>query len=1040
MESDRSATHDEDVTRRPAANICSRYEQISVSGSSRMQIGHVYGTTQPSESDTVHEQDVLLDSSAEQEIDPHTPIIPSKVQRSLSSNAAVPDTRLSAQSGDIERSEAHSMFHDFAEREKESLSLLARRLGKVSVAKSLPPPSQTPQVPSQRAEPPRLKAKMRPKTDTLGLGSPPRKHHPDVVHKKPPPPLPSRPSKLVSMPSPVQPAKPSFEGYLFTLLDPVQLGEEVSWTKTRKAKLRASSQEIFDKATSHGKKTGWTCAQQLQALDSGQQALIQRLLADRNADKGEHTVEWTLFDVQKLYEQRWDVFETRRVNHAIRVTIKRGDMAIFAEDTEDGSAGKRVSSEGVFKFLVTSTHENSLDVDFKENTLDGLDSRQNMGPPLPQKFRDRQHDISHLQENVVDIDDELQDVKHEANDFPVLSTIPEKNTTEEAPNAEWALVGVDSLFEHTPEDGRVNNDTGVDLRRGGVAGELARDLELADKNSEEATQEQFTLKLQLQLEEDEVALEDATAPQHAQDIDDVLPIDGASDKDSSTLAGHLGHSHDVYNKSGDNPLESSKQILHQHFNKDSFLDSLSSVQSTRDDFWSNPDSLRDRPSRRGTPGTSPERGDQKRPADQYRLPYLYEERNGRRGSRPNLLLDRDPQRSVSILEDIAEYAYKVERVSHTKLLQPSKLLDDITKSLFCTRELEPILVAACKDVDINAERLEQNLRRLIQLFGGELKSEATDARELEAARAMMTPEVSSYIAWSILQHVKAATSKPNSVEAPQIGPPKVYGTNSGHWETFRKVRRFLIPATTSFRTFEEEVIWMNRNQDLNTKEVELVANAATLHESKMALQSAKRLSAILNITFVYLPLSFSASFFGMNMQYTGTTQHEYGWLLASLSLTIVSIILAFHLSAMLKDHQKIGIPSTSNSGTHTLLYNSDAYDIFRAGLLDCVHEPYGKRILLAIGGEVEQSGVHLEQDSIHHVAREISWVPVQSFTYPSDTDLSCAGAAKAFIEDRLGESWNWWPLAPRIHRPRSGYCRIQWKSVCIPISNPSIDA
>lgn len=625
-------------------------------------------------------------------------------------------------------------------------------------------------------------------------------------------------------------------------------------------------------------------------------------------------------------------------------------------------------------------------------------------------------------------------------DFPVLSTIPEKDTTEEAPNAEWALVGVNSLFEHTPEDGKVDDSMGVNLDRGDAARKLAQDSRLVDENSKERTQDQSTLKLQLQLEEDEVALEDRTAPPHVQDIDDMLPIDGASDEDSSTPAGHLGLSHDVYDKSGDMPPESAKQILHQHFNKDSFLDSLSSVQSTRDDFWSNPDSGGDRPFRRGTPGTSPERGYLQRSADQYRLPYLYEERHGRLGSRPDLLLDRDPQRSVSILEDIAQYAYKVERVNHTKLPQPSKLLDDITKSLFCTRELEPILAAACKDVDIGAERLEQNLRRLIQLFGEELKSEATDARELEAARAMMTPEVSSYIAWSILQHVKAASSKPDRVEAPQTGPSKVYGTDAGHWETFRRLRSLLMPATTSFRTFEEEVIWMNRNQDLNTKEVELVFNAATLHESKMALQSAKRVSALTYIAFVYLPLSFSASFFGMNMQDTGKTQHEYGWLLAPLFLTTVCILLAFHLSAMLRDHHMIGIPPISTSGTHTLLYNSDAYDIFRAGLLDSVHEPYEKRILLAIGGEVEQSGLHLEQDSIHYVAREISWVPVQFFTYPSDTDPSCAGAAKAFVEDRLGESWNWWPLAPRIHRPRSGYCRIQWKSVCISISKPSIDA
>jgi hypothetical protein len=1388
MESDLSATHDKDVTKRPAANDWSRYEQISAFGSSRLHAGNHYGTTQPPESETVLEQDAPLPDSVVQDTDPHTPIIPSKVQRPPSSNAAVPDTRVSGQRGDISRSEAHSMFHDFAEREKESLSLLTRRLGKVSVAKPLPPPSQIPQVPFPRAVPRRTSASMHLQANALPSKPLKQMQDHDASDKKSLPPLPARASRPTSIQTPVESDKPSFEGYLFTLLDPVQPGEDVSWTKTRKAKLRASSQEVFDKATSHGKKTGWTCAQQLQALDSGQQALIQRLLADKNADKGEHTVEWTLFGVQKLYEERKSAFRTSKFNYAIRVTIKRGDMAIIAENTQDKSADKRLSSEDLSKFLVTSTHENSLEREFKEHTLDGLDTRQNMGPPLPQKFRDRQHDISHLQENVTDINDELQDVKHKANvherrkilkasldpehgkqpvdrdngtlspsikpllqegsrskfpspaeayttanndfladlhspthallasksnyqnllegnhllgisypdslstgltskrtshkvaaqrrrnrindalkemralipassgarvekfireefmtnggggdddsqetkeknsprrklrrsvndleisvedtrgheqtmpdvdirpesfganlqdtntevsgshdwgisaaggadgmlvgadiseactsphydrqeaappseprstqtetaqedkthrhddvnvaDLPVLSTIAEKVTTEEAPNAEWALVSVNSLFEHTPEDGKVNNPTGVNLDRGDLARELAQDLKLVDENSKETTQEQSTLKLQLQLEEDEVALQGRTAPQHGQDVRNIVQLDDVSDDDLLTLGEDLdlGYSNGVHSKCGHMLPESAgpmpqvssiplltdaqrrapipvppslfqptpgqppprgsyvptwpsygtadvlpenarklmsdpklkaaaeERVLQVWSNEqDNFLDSLSSVQSTRDDFWSNPDSCRDQPSRRGTPGTSPERGYLQRPADQHRLLYLYGERHGRRDSRPDLLLDRDPQRSVSILEDIAQYAYNVERVSHTKLTQPPELLDDITKSLLCTRELEPILAAACKDVDIGAERLEQNLRRLIQLFGEELKSEATDARELEAARAMMTPEVSSYIAWSILQHVKAASSKPDGVEARRTGPSRVSGTDAGHWQTFRKLRSLLMPATTSFRTFEEEVIWMNRNQDLNTKEVELVVNAATLHESEMALQSAKRVTALTFISSVYLPLSFSASFFSMNMSDTGKTQHEYWWLLALLFLTTVCILLAFHVSAILSDHHKIGIPPSSNSGTHSLLYNSDAYDIFRAGLLDSVHEPYEKRILLALGGEVEQSGVHLEQDSIHHVAREISWVPEQFFTYPSDTDLSCAGAAKAFVEDRLGESWNWWPLAPRIHWPRSGYCRIQWKSVCISISKSSID-
>jgi hypothetical protein len=36
---------------------------------------------------------------------------------------------------------------------------------------------------------------------------------------------------------------------------------------------------------------------------------------------------------------------------------------------------------------------------------------------------------------------------------------------------------------------------------------------------------------------------------------------------------------------------------------------------------------------------------------------------------------------------------------------------------------------------------------------------------------------------------------------------------------------------------------------------------------------------------------------------------------------------------------------------------------------------------------------------------------------------------KAFIEKHMGESWNWWPLAPRLYQLRPGYFRLQWISV-----------
>jgi hypothetical protein len=209
--------------------------------------------------------------------------------------------------------------------------------------------------------------------------------------------------------------------------------------------------------------------------------------------------------------------------------------------------------------------------------------------------------------------------------------------------------------------------------------------------------------------------------------------------------------------------------------------------------------------------------------------------------------------------------------------------------------------------------------------------------------------------------------------------------------------------------------------------MKLIVNASAVREAEMASQYA--VQARLRYLFMIFTL-LSITFFSLELgsevhsQVMGMTLHKCLW-------WVLILVFGSFLRARSSRHHEIELPPIRDNGTHTLLYNSDAYDISRAGLLDYVHEPYEKRILLAIGDEAEQSGVHLEQDSIHCMARDISWVPVQSFAYLSDTDLSCADGAKAFVEDRLGESWNWWPLAPRIHRLRSGYCRIQWKSVCI---------
>jgi hypothetical protein len=114
------------------------------------------------------------------------------------------------------------------------------------------------------------------------------------------------------------------------------------------------------------------------------------------------------------------------------------------------------------------------------------------------------------------------------------------------------------------------------------------------------------------------------------------------------------------------------------------------------------------------------------------------------------------------------------------------------------------------------------------------------------------------------------------------------------------------------------------------------------------------------------------------------------------------------------------------------LATSQAYDIFKADLLDFLHQPYERCILSAISENLTGSpGDHMEQHTRRHIAREISWVPTHLLTFSYDASISYCDRFKALVESHIGETWNWWPLAAQVHRLSSGYCRLGWISVSV---------
>jgi len=111
---------------------------------------------------------------------------------------------------------------------------------------------------------------------------------------------------------------------------------------------------------------------------------------------------------------------------------------------------------------------------------------------------------------------------------------------------------------------------------------------------------------------------------------------------------------------------------------------------------------------------------------------------------------------------------------------------------------------------------------------------------------------------------------------------------------------------------------------------------------------------------------------------------------------------------------------------------SEARLTFEWDLLQYAQSPYEHRLRSIMAGAtlVDQSGADLSPSKALSTIREISWVSLPLFRVFRKTRSSISDKVKTFVESQMGETWNWWPLAPASCRLRAGYYRLQWKSVC----------
>ena len=109
---------------------------------------------------------------------------------------------------------------------------------------------------------------------------------------------------------------------------------------------------------------------------------------------------------------------------------------------------------------------------------------------------------------------------------------------------------------------------------------------------------------------------------------------------------------------------------------------------------------------------------------------------------------------------------------------------------------------------------------------------------------------------------------------------------------------------------------------------------------------------------------------------------------------------------------------------------SDACMQFKRTLLDFVHKPYEKRVMAALDSSVNRTACY-DRDYLARVAREISWVPRDLLCFSQDQSLTMADHFKGYVEDFMGETWNWSPFAARRYPLQPDCCRLSWKSVSL---------
>jgi hypothetical protein len=106
------------------------------------------------------------------------------------------------------------------------------------------------------------------------------------------------------------------------------------------------------------------------------------------------------------------------------------------------------------------------------------------------------------------------------------------------------------------------------------------------------------------------------------------------------------------------------------------------------------------------------------------------------------LSDSDDAESIFSQASVASTATTLDGVFGSN----DELISNLTSTLLCNDEVNPINITTMRDPGIGAERYRRNVRRLIKTFGKELKLEAKGPLETGTAQALQTRRISTHAA------------------------------------------------------------------------------------------------------------------------------------------------------------------------------------------------------------------------------------------------------------------------------------------------------